>query len=162
MASRRGFVITGVILAAITVASFTVWFIPQESGTVLVITDHEDQLDATVAIHGTLQKSLDEIYGMLQEGAISPAEYSESAERVSDQVRDQIITLASAEPPDEWSGSYSSYIESLRAFNSMIRETVVMADAIAAGDDTRTIEMRITELREISVAYAADSDSARP
>ena len=162
MVRKRGKIATVGILAAITLASFAVWLIPQNTGTVLVTTDHGDLLDATVAIHDTLRESLDEQYGLMLQGTVSSGEYAEAAGIVSDQVTGQIRTLASAEPPSEWVESYSQYIESLRAFNSMIRETAVVAEAISSGEDISRMESRIAELRALSAEHAGLSDTARP
>ncbi len=162
MASKRGVIITGVILAAITAASFAVWLVPQNSGTEIITTDHANLLDGTIAIRGALEESLNESYAMLQDGSITPDEYAQSADIMSGQVTDQIRTLASAEPPAEWAESYAQYIESYRALNSLIRETIVMSEAISSGGDTADVETRISELRELSAAYAHASDALRP
>ena len=162
MASKRGKIATVGILAAITLASFAIWLIPQNTGTVLVTTDYGSLLDATVAIHDTLRESLDEQYGMMLQGAVSSAEYTEAAGIVSDQVTEQIMGLASAEPPSEWVESYSQYIESLRAFNSVIRETVVVAEAVSSGGDIAHMESQIAELESTSAEHAGFSDAARP
>lgn len=162
MARKRGKIATVVILAAITLASFAVWLIPQNTGTVLVTTDYGNLLDATVAIHDTLRESLDEQYGMMLQGTVPPDEYTEAAGIVSDQVTNQIRTLASAEPPSEWTESYSQYIESLRAFNSMIRETAIVAEAVSSGGDISRMESRIAELSGLSAEHAELSNASRP
>ena len=162
MASKRGKIATIGVLVAITLASFAVWLIPQNSQTILVTTDHENLLDSTAAIHTTLRQSLDEQYAMLQDGSMQPVEYAEAADIISSQVTDQIRTLASAEPPAEWVESYTQHVESLRAFNSMIRETIVLAEAVSSNRDTTNIESRIAELDALAAEHAALSDAARP
>jgi hypothetical protein len=37
MASRKGIIITGIILAAISGASFMIWFLPQNHGSTFVV-----------------------------------------------------------------------------------------------------------------------------
>ena len=162
MAGRRGKIATVGVLAAITLASFAVWLIPQNSQTILVTADHRSLLDSTAAIHAVLGQSLDEQFAMLLDESMQPAEYAEAANIISTQVTDQIRTLASAEPPAEWAESYSHYIESLRAFNSMIRETVVLAEAASSDRDTADMESRIAELQSLATEHAALSDAARP
>lgn len=162
MASSRGKIATVGVLVAITLASFAVWLIPQNSQTVLVTADHGSLLDSTAAIHAALGQSLDEQYAMFLDESMQPDEYAEAAGIISAQVTDQIRTLASAEPPAEWAESYSHYVESLRAFNSMIRETVVLAEAASSGRDTADMEFRISELYVLSAEHAALSDAARP
>ena len=45
MASRKGVVLTVIILAAITAASFSLWLIPQNYEATFVVTDYESYLD---------------------------------------------------------------------------------------------------------------------
>ena len=45
MASKKGIVVTVIILAAITGASFSLWLIEPENETTLVVTDYQNYLD---------------------------------------------------------------------------------------------------------------------
>ncbi|MBI1657700.1 MAG: hypothetical protein IS632_02855 [Thaumarchaeota archaeon] len=160
--SKRGKVLTIAILAAITVASFVVWLVPQDLGMTIITDDYGGLLDSAISIHGTLQDSLTAQYQNMLAGSVMPAEYAEVAQITSAQVTEQIRILVTASPPQEWAASYEQYIESLRAFNSMIRETAVVAEAISSGGDVSHMEPRIAELRGLSAEHAELSDAARP
>ena len=160
--SKRGKVLTVAILAAITVASFVVWLVPQDPGMTIVTDDYGGLLDSAISIHGTLQDSLMAQYQNMLAGSVMPAEYAEAAQITSTQVTEQIRILVTASPPQEWAASYEQYIESLRAFNSMIRETAVVSEAIASGEDVSHMESRIAELGGLSAEHAELSDAARP
>lgn len=160
--SKRGKVLTIAILAAITVASFVVWLVPQDLGMTIVTDDYGGLLDSSISIHGTLQDSLMAQYQNMLAGSVMPVEYAEVAQITSTQVTEQIRILVTASPPQEWAASYEQYIESLRAFNSMIRETAVVSEAISSGEDVSHIESRIAELRGLSAEHAELSDAARP
>lgn len=162
--SKRGKVLTIAILAAITVASFAVWLVPQNLSMTIVTDDYEGLLDSTTSIHDTLQNSLMAQYQNMLDGSVMPAEYTEAAQITSTQVTEQIRILVTASPPQEWAASYEQYIESLRAFNSMIRETVVLAGMVESGDEPGRQETaeRIEELAGLARDHAARSAEARP
>lgn len=156
--SKRGIVLTVVILAVITAASFIVYIVPQNSGVVFVTTDYEAHLDSTANIHSTLQASFQEQYDMVLNGHITMDEYVMAAQVLSDQTVEQISILVTSNPPPEWSDSYSAYTESLRAFNSMLRESVILTDDI---QNTETIN-RIEQLNDTTHDYIEMSISVRP
>ncbi len=156
--SKRGLVLTVIILAVITAASFIVYVVPQNSGIIFVTTDYAAQLDSVSNIHNTLQISFQEQYEMVLSGQITVDEYVQAAQVLSDQTVGQISILATTSPPAEWSESYSAYTESLRAFNSLLRESVILMD------DMQSMETlnRIAQLNTTTHDYIAMSASARP
>ena len=46
MASKKGIIVTAIILAAITGASFLLWLVPQENETTFVVSDYGEYLDS--------------------------------------------------------------------------------------------------------------------
>ena len=92
MASKKGIVITAIILAAITGASFLLWVIPQENDTTFIVTDYQGYLDGAENIHEVLQESIDIEYQNLRDGKISPEDYITVTEVTSSQVTTQITT----------------------------------------------------------------------
>ena len=156
--SKRGLVLTVIILAVITAASFIVYVVPQNTGIIFVTTDYAAQLDSASNIHNTLQISFQEQYEMVLSGQITVDEYVQAAQVLSDQTVGQISILATTGPPAEWSESYSAYIESLRAFNSMLRESVILMDDMQNIDTLN----RIAQLNTTTHDYIGMSASARP
>lgn len=164
MASKKGIVITGVILAAITAASFLVWLIPQNFETKIIISDFGDHLDNVKEIHSTLNNGINEEFENMLDEKISPKEYINLAEVSSSQVNSQIIQLVESKAPEEWHESYLNYMESLKIFNSQIRETIIVATMIS---DEKTNEIqdvieKIDSLKKDSESLAKASDQARP
>ena len=51
MASKKGVIVTVIILAAITGASFLFWIIPENNETTFVISDYGNYLDEVKNIH---------------------------------------------------------------------------------------------------------------
>ncbi len=75
MASKKGIVITVIILAIITGASFLSWIVPQDNETTFVISDYGNYLDGVIKIHEVLQESIDIEYQNLHNVNIYPEVY---------------------------------------------------------------------------------------
>ena len=164
MATKRGVVITVVILAAITAASFLVWLIPQNIETEIIISDFGRHLDNVKEIHLTLNNEINEEFQNMLDEKITPQEYINLAEISSSQVNSQIIQLVESKAPEEWHESYLNYMESLKIFNSQIKETIVVATKISDGKNSEvqdTIE-KIGSLKKDSESLAKASDQTRP
>ncbi len=165
MASKNGIVITVIILAAITGASFLIWQIPQDHETTFVISDYGDYLNEVKNIHEVLQKSIDIEYQNLRNGEISPDGYIKITEVTSSQVTAQISEFVTSKPPEEWQDSYISYMDAMRKFNSFIGETKVLANMIEKGStEEEMVEtlQKIESLKMESLDYVKISDETRP
>jgi len=165
LATKKGIIVTVIILAAITGASFLVWLIPQNNETKFVITDYGAHLDNVKEIHSTIQTGIDEEFQNLLNEKITPKEYIEIAEISSSQITSQIMTLVESKAPSEWYESYLNYIEALQKFNLQIRETIVVATMISEGKDSSEIKEsleKIDLLKTDSKELAVASDEARP
>ncbi len=165
MASKKGIVITGVILAAITAASFLVWLIPQNFETKIIISDFEGHLNNIKEIHSTLNNEINEEFQNMLDGKITPDEYINLAEISSSQVNSQIIQLVESKAPEEWHESYLNYLEALKVFNSEIRETVVAATLFSEDKTTfelRDVSKKIDMLKKDSKSLVEASDQTRP
>ena len=165
MASKNGIVITVIILAAITGASFLIWQIPQDNQTTFVISDYGDYLNGVKNIQEVLQESIDIEYQNLRNGEISPEDYIKITEGTSSQVTAQISEFVTSKPPEEWQDSYISYMDAMRKFNSFIGETKVLANMIEKGSTeeemVKTLQ-KIESLKMESLDYVKISDESRP
>lgn len=165
MATKKGIAVTVVILAAITAASFLVWLIPQNIENKIIVSDFESHLDNIKEIHFTLQTEVEQEFQNMLNGKINSTEYIEIAEISSSQVNSQIIQLVESKAPEEWHESYLNYIESLKKFNSQIRETVVVATIMNENNESGEIQdifEKIDSLRKDSESLAIASDDTRP
>jgi hypothetical protein len=165
LATKKGIAVTIVILTAITAASFLVWLIPQNIENKIIISDFEDHLDNIKEIHFTLQTEVDQEFQNMLNEKITPKEYIEIAEISSSQVNSQIIQLVESKAPEEWHESYLNYIESLKKFNSQIRETVVVATIMSEDNESNEIQdilEKIDSLRKDSESLSITSDNTRP
>ena len=165
MASKKGIVVTVLILGAITGASFLLWIIPQENEATFVVSDYEGYLDRVKNVHEVLQESIDIEYQNLREGEISPEDYIAVAEITSLQVTAKISEFVTSKPPKEWQGSYISYMDALKKFNSYIGETKVLADLMEKGSSEEEVNKTLEDiesLKEESKEYVRISNESRP
>lgn len=156
---------TIVILVAITTASFFVWLTPQRYDATFVVSDFKSHLDGIKEIHRVLVDGIEKEFQKMLNGDITPDQFIEVAEISSSQINSQIIQLVESSASQEWQESYLNYIEALRATNSNIRETIVVANMIKEGSDKQNIEeilKKIDQLKEESKSFVSASDSTRP
>ena len=155
-----------VILAAITAASFLVWLIPQNFETKIVISDFGVHLDNVKEIHSTLNNGINEEFKNMLDKKITPQEYIDLVEVSSSQVNSQIIQLVESKATEEWHESYLNYMESLKTFNTEIRETIVVATLVNEDKQTthefRDAIKKIDSLKKDSKSLVEVSDKSRP
>lgn len=162
MASKKGIIVTGIILVAITAASFLFWIIPQENPSTLMVSDYANYLDGVKKIHEVLQESIETEFQNLLDGKTSPDEYIAITEVTTSQVTVQISEFVTSKPSEEWQDSYISYMEALKKFNSYIVETKVAANMLKEGQiDTKVIQ-KIESLRLESQELINKSNELRP
>lgn len=162
MASKKGIIVTAIILMAITAASFLFWIIPQENPSSLMVSDYANYLDGVKKIHEVLQESIETEFQNLLDGNTSPEEYIAITEVTTSQVTVQISEFVTSKPPEEWQDSYISYMEALKKFNSYIVETKVAANMLKEGQiDTKVIQ-KIESLRLESQELINKSNELRP
>ena len=156
---------TIVILVAITIASFFVWLTPQSYDATFVVSDFKSHLDGIKEIHGALADGIEKEFQKMLNGDITPDQYIKVAEISSSQINSQIIQLVESKASQEWQESYLNYLEALRATNSNIRETIVVANMIKENADKQNVDevvKKIDQLKEESKSFVSASDSARP
>jgi hypothetical protein len=165
MASKKGIIITVIILASITAASFLLWIVPQENNSTFIVTDYEGYLDGVKNIHEVLQESIDIEYRNLQDGKISPSEYIIITEVTSSQVTTQISEFVTSKPSEKWQESYISYMNGMKKFNQYIIETKVLANQIENESiDSKILETvnKIESIKLESIEYIKKSNELRP
>tara|TARA_B100000029_G_scaffold426518_1_gene435452 strand:+ start:400 stop:897 length:498 start_codon:yes stop_codon:yes gene_type:complete len=165
MASKKGIGLTIGILSAIVAASFIFWMIPQQSPMTIVVTDFENHLDGIKAKHDIISSGLEEPFSQMLNGEISHEEYIRIAMISTSQVNAIIIEMVDSGAPDDWQESYINYLESLRSFNTYIRETIVVGNMIGDNSDMDSIENALNEITRLkleSESFADASDKSRP
>lgn len=165
MASKRGILLTIVILAAITGASFVFWSIPQETESTFVVSDYGNYLDGVKKIHEILQESIDIEFQNMVQGKTTPDEYIVIADITTSQVTAKISEFVTSKPSEPWQESYIRYMDALKKFNSYVVETKVYANMIKDNnnqDDMSNLLEKIETLKKDSEELAKKSDELRP
>ena len=165
MASKKGIVITVIILAVITGASFLFWVIPQDYEATFVVSDYKGYLNGVKNIHEVLEESVDIEYQNLRTGKITPQEYIAITEVTSSQVTTQISEFVTSKPSEEWQSSYINYMDAMKKFNSYILETKVLANMIenkSSEDEMVKVLEKIESLKVESEEFVIMSDQSRP
>lgn len=121
-------------------------------------------LDNVKEIHSTLNNGISEEFKNMLNERITTQDYINIAEISSSQVNSLIIQLVESDAPEEWHESYLNYMESLKIFNSQIRETIVVANMIKDDktDEIQSIIEKIELLKKDSESFAKASEDARP
>lgn len=165
MKSKKGIIVTIAILAVITLASFVIWIMPMNNDLTFVISDYEAHIDGVKSISQSIKDNLEIEFQRVLDGELSPEEYIEKAEISSSQINSQIIQLVQSKASKEWQESYLNYIESLKHFNSYIRESMVVANKIQNSGLSNDVDLNIEKMNEFkrnSQLAIEASDVARP
>ena len=167
MSSKRGVIITVVILVAITIASFSVWIGNNSTNTemTIVVTDFENHQEGISERHKIISNAMEKSFSELINNQISTEDYVRIAEISSSQNNALLIELAYSDAPEEWQESYINRIASLKSFEAYIIETMVMANLINSdGEIEQRTEIlnNIEKLKEESIQYAKMADSSKP
>ena len=165
MASKKGIIITIIILVTITAASFIIWQMPTNPQMSVVVSDFNSHIIGIDERYKMISNANDESFEQMINGEISPDEYISIAEISSSQINSQIIELVESNATDEWLDSYLNDLESLRSYNSYIRETIVLANLIngnAGIDEKSDILIKIEQLKQESKEYSKLSIASRP
>ena len=166
MGSKKGVVITVIVLVAITIASFMVWFDnPSNNEMTIVVTDFENHDAGIYERHKIVANAVEESFSELINEQISTDEYIRIAEVSSSQNNALLMELAYSDAPEEWQESYINRIASLKSFEAYIIETMVMSNMIESDkEQERKTEIlnNIEKLKEESIQYAKMADSSKP
>ena len=153
------------MLVAITSASFLIWFLPENNEIKFIVSDFDSHLDGVKNIHGVIRESVDIEFQNLLDEKISAEGYIELAKASSSQINSQIIELVESKAAEEWLESYINYIESLRQYNSYIRETIVAASMIEEGiqlNEMKDVLQKLNKFKINSESLIIESDNTRP
>jgi lipopolysaccharide export LptBFGC system permease protein LptF len=160
----KGVIITGIILAAITIASFSVWLIPQSIPTRFLVSNAQEDLDGLLEQQKTILEYTGEEFENMINGGITADDYINIAEISHSQINSLIIKVIDSEVPSEWNDSYVALLESLRSHNSYLMETIVVAKKLKDDPqaDVSSEMSKIGQYLRQADDYLAQSDSARP
>ncbi|MGQ0639078.1 MAG: hypothetical protein ACT4N1_07005 [Nitrososphaerota archaeon] len=165
MVKKRGIAITTAILGAITAASFSIWLIPQSDDSSFVVSDFRSHLGSIKERHGVVAEEIENDLQSMLAGTTSPDDFILKAEASTSQINSLIIEIAKSEAPQEWHEIFLNYGESLKSYNSYLREAIVMANKMKGDVSDKELQESLETLEGIkkeSESFALKSDETRP
>ena len=165
LSTKRSIIITATILAAITAASFVVWFIPQNKSSTLVVSDYKSHLESIRERHIAIINETENDFKELLSGKISPDDFITRADASSSQINSLIIEMIESRPPQEWHERYSNYGEALKSYNSYLREAVIVANKMKDGISPENLQenlLRLENLKKESESFSLKSHETKP
>jgi len=165
LVKKRGIVITAAILGAITAASFSIWLIPQSDDSSFVVSDFRSYLESIKERHGVIAKEIENGLQSMLAGTTSLDDFIIKAEASTSQINSLIIEIAKSDAPQEWHESYLNYGESLKSYNSYLREVIVMANKMKGDVSDKELQENIETLDSIkkeSESFALKSHETKP
>ena len=163
MAKKRGIIITAAILAAITAVSFSMWFIPQKENSVFVVSDFKANLEDIQTKQKVIADEIETDLQAMLAGTVTPDNFIMRAEASSSQINALIIEIMGSEAPQQWHESYLNYGESLKSYNSYLRETIVLANKIKDGNSNIQENLdKLDALKKETETLVLRADETKP
>jgi len=165
LAKKRGIIVTIAILAVITGVSFSTWLIPQKEDASFVVSDFKDHLESIQARQKVIADEIETDFQAMRAGTVSPDDFIIRSKASTSQINVLIIELVESKAPKEWHESYLNYGESLKSYNSYLREVIVMANKMKGDISDKELQESIETLDSIkkeSESFALKSDETKP
>lgn len=165
MATKKGIIITAIILGAIVAGSSVVWIFPQNRGSSVVVTDFGNEIQSVKDRHLLIMQSMDSNLKGLLDNTTSPDDFIASAQTSSSQVTSLTSELIESNPPGEWKASYFNYAEGLKKYNDYLAESIALANKVKGGisqSDLSDENSKLASLLNETNTYISRSDETRP
>ena len=160
MASKKGIIMTIVVLGVITAASFLVWTLPQSA--TISVSDYGEYLDRAQQINQVVVDGIDNNFQMLTSGELDVDEYVDTAKTSSTQLRSELIQMMQVGVPEQWAQSYQKQVDSTKLSIEYIRETITAAEKIGKGDNADDAIIKAEDVRERADDAAMRVNPVRP
>ena len=165
VATKKGIVITAIILGVITAASFSIWLIPQHENSSLVISDYRSELDSIIERHKVIMNEIEDDWKNLLVGSLSADDFISRAQTSASQINALVSEIAESRAPQEWDESYLNYGESLKKYDDYLTETIVIANKMKGGisinDLSDELQKLVTIKKEMG-SFAVKANETKP
>ena len=165
MATRKGIVVTAIVLVAISAASFVIWIVPQNRGSSFVVSDYKSELESVRERQTLIATEMESGLKELLDKTLPPDDFVTRAQTSSAQVTSLIAELIESNPPVEWRESYLNYDESLKKYNEYLTESISLAKKMKGGIslvDLNEEISKIDSLKKESNSLVRKSNETRP
>lgn len=139
------------------------WFIPQKEDSSFVVSDFKANLEDIQAKQKVIADEIETDLQAMLAGTVTPDNFIMRAEASTSQINALIIELISSGAPQEWHESYLNYGESLKNYNSYLRETIVLANKIKDGNsDIQENLGKLDSLKKETEKFTLKTDETKP
>ena len=165
VATKKGIILTAIILSIITAASFSIWLVPRHENSSFVISDYHSELDSIKERHGVIIKEIDEDWKNLLAGSLSPDDFITRAQTSSLQINSLLSEIIESRSPQEWRESYLNYGEALKKYYDYLTETIVIANKMKGGvsiDDLKDELQKLGTMKKESESFTIKANEIKP
>ena len=165
MATKKGIIITVIILGAIAVGSSITWILPQNRGSAIMVSNYGDELESVKERHTLIMATMtSNLNGMLN-NTVSPDDFTNMAQTSSSQTTSLISELIETNAPTEWSMSYLNYVEALKKYNDYLTESISLASKVKSGISQNDMSDEMSKLNSLmneTNSLIAQSNETKP
>ena len=165
MATKKGIVLTVIILGIITAASFSLWLIPQHENSGPLISDYRNELESIKERHDVIiNETSDELKNML-DGSLSPDDFITRAQTSSSQIDSLLSEIIESRAPQEWRESYLNYGEGLKKYNDYLTETIIIANKMKDNTSINDLQgelQKLDSMKKESETYVVKANETKP
>src|SRR5437016_5988232 len=165
VATKKGIILTAIILSIITAASFAIWFIPQHENSSFVISDYRSELDSIKERHVVIIKEIDDDWKNLLADSLSPDDFIARAQTSSSQINSLLSEIIESRAPQEWRESYLNYGEALKKYYDYLTETIVIANKVKNNVSINDLQgelQKLDGLKKESESFVIKSNKTKP
>ncbi|MDE1763004.1 MAG: hypothetical protein KGH88_02025 [Thaumarchaeota archaeon] len=165
MATRKGIIITVIILGAIAAGSSVAWILPQNHGSSIVVSDYGNELEGVKERHALIMAAMDANLKSMLNNTLSPDEFTTMAQTSSTQTTSLISELIESNPPAQWRESYLNYAEALKKYNDYLTESISLASKMKSGispSDLSDEMSKMDSLKNDTDSFIVKSNETKP
>jgi len=165
VATKKGLILTAIILGLVTAASFLIWSLPQYENPGTLISDYRSEIDSIKERHEVIINGTNDEWKNMLAGSLSPDDFITRAQTSSSQVDSLLSEIIESRAPQEWHESYLNYGQALKKYNDYLTETIVIANKVKNNVSINDLQGELQKLDSVkkeSESYAIKTNEAKP
>lgn len=165
MATKKGLILTAIILSLVTAASFLIWSLPQYENPGTLISDYRSEIDSIKERHEVIINETNDEWKNMLAGSLSPDDFITRAQTSSSQVDSLLSEIIESRAPQEWRVSYLNYGQALKKYNDYLTETIVIANKVKDNvsiNDLQDELQKLDSVKKESESYAIKANETKP
>jgi hypothetical protein len=165
VATKKGLILTAIILSLVTAASFLIWSLPQYENPGTLISDYRSEIDSIKERHEVIINETNDEWKNMLAGSLSPDDFITRAQTSSSQVDSLLSEIIESRAPQEWRVSYLNYGQALKKYNDYLTETIVIANKVKDNvsiNDLQDELQKLDSVKKESESYAIKANETKP